>query len=149
MISEKLGDIGNTVKETEPDLDREDILKRELTPAQYEDIADIVECIKKIGRDPEYNEKLGRGTASMIDNASINVGADKSSVVLTFDHSPKGDMGYLHYSDGKTMDILKEIVGDMTGKSCDITCRQLGDVKETDVHTINLSKINMVVREED
>ncbi len=149
MISEKLGDMGSAVKEIEPDIDREEILKRELTPAQYEDMADIVECIRKIERDPELSEKLGRGTASMISNASINVGTDKSSVVLTFDRSAKGDMGYRHYSDGKTIELLKEIVGDMTGKYCDISCRQLEDLKETDIHTINLSKINMVVREEE
>ena len=156
IINEKIHDIGGAVntgiassKETEPDIDRQAILERELSPAQYEDMASIVECIKNIGRDPELVERMGKGTVSMLSNASINVGADKTSVVLAFDRSVKGDMDFLHYSDGKTIELLKDIVAQQTGKSCEITCMQKDSLRETDLHSINLSKINMIVREED
>ena len=156
IINEKIHDIGGAVntgiassKEAEPDIDRQAILERELSPAQYEDMASIVECIKNIGRDPELVERMGKGTVSMLSNASINVGADKTSVVLAFDRSVKGDMDFLHYSDGKTIELLKDIVAQQTGKSCEITCMQKDSLRETDLHSINLSKINMIVREED
>lgn len=139
------GDIRNE----EQTIDRQEILKKELTPAQYEDMGNIVDVIKRVQRDPELYDRLGKGTASMLSQASINIGTDRSSVVLSFDRSTQGDMAYRHYTDGKTCELLKDIIGEQTGKAVEINCRQKDDLAETDIHSINLSKINMVVREED
>lgn len=157
LIDEKLNDLRNVVgaadmaggQASEPSIDRQAILQAELTPAQYEDMSSIIDCINNIRRDPDSYDSLGRGTVSMLSNASINVGLDKTSIVLSFDRSVKGDMAFRHYSDGKIMEQLKNIVGERTGKACEITCRQKDDLRETDLHSINLSRINMVVREED
>ena len=155
IIDDRLGELNNiassavTGSKEEPPIDRQTILKEELTPAQYEDMSNIVECIRNVQNDPDSYDDLGRGTISMLSQASINVGSDKASIVLTFDRSNKGDMAYRHYSEGKTIEILKNIVGEKTGKSCEITCRQKDNLNETDLHSINLSKINMIVREED
>lgn len=157
LIDEKLNDLRNVVgaadmaggQAPEPSIDRQAILQAELTPAQYEDMSSIIDCINNIRRDPDSYDSLGRGTISMLSNASINVGLDKTSIVLSFDRSVKGDMAFRHYSDGKIMEQLKNIVGERTGKACEITCRQKDDLRETDLHSINLSRINMVVREED
>ncbi|MBR1598563.1 MAG: DNA polymerase III subunit gamma/tau [Lachnospiraceae bacterium] len=157
LIDEKLNDLRNVAgaadmaggKEAEPSIDRQAVLQEELTPAQYEDMSSIMECINNIRRDPDSYDSLGRGTVSMLSNASINVGLDKTSIVLSFDRSIKGDMAFRHYSDARIMEQLKNIVGERTGKACEITCRQKDDLRETDLHSINLSRINMVVREED
>ncbi len=139
----------NIDKEEEQVIDRQEILQRELTPAQYEDLGNIAEVIKKVQRDPELYDRMGKGSASMLRYASVNVGTDQQSLVLSFDRSTQGEMAYLHYTDGKTLELLKEIVGEQTGKKVDIICRQKDDLRETDLHSINLSKINMTVREED
>ena len=136
-------------KEAEPAIDREMLVKEELTPAQYEDLGMIVENIKHIQRDPELYDRLGKGTASMLSLASINIGEDRNSLVLTFDRSTHGDMAYRHYTDGKTLELLKQMIGEQTGKEVIINCRQKDDLRETDIHNINLSKINMLVKEED
>lgn len=139
----------NIDKEEEQVIDRQEILQRELTPAQYEDLGNIAEVIKKVQRDPELYDRMGKGSASMLRYTSVNVGTDQQSLVLSFDRSTQGEMAYLHYTDGKTLELLKEIVGEQTGKKVDIICRQKDDLRETDLHSINLSKINMTVREED
>lgn len=136
-------------RDEEQAIDRQEILKRELTPAQYEDMGRIVDVIQKVQRDPELYDRLGKGTASMLSQASVNIGNDRSSIVLTFDRSIQGDMAYRHYTDGKTLDLLKQIIGEQTGKEVELNCRQKDNLVETDVNSINLSKINMVVREED
>lgn len=151
LMAEKMQEGNSNVPEREEDtaIDREEILKKELSPASYEDMGNIAEAIKRVMREPELYERMGKGTASMLSFASINVGADQTSIVLTFDRSTQGDMAFRHYTDGKTMELLKEIVGEQTGKAVDINCRQKDDLRETDLHSINLSKINMTVREED
>jgi hypothetical protein len=58
-------------------------------------------------------------------------------------------MAYRHYTDGKTLELLKQMIGEQTGKEVIINCRQKDDLRETDIHNINLSKINMLVKEED
>ncbi|MBE5922863.1 MAG: DNA polymerase III subunit gamma/tau [Lachnospiraceae bacterium] len=136
------------VKEETPSIDREEVLKRELTPAQYEDMGRIVESIKEIQRDEESQGVLGKGTMSMLRYASINVGADHSSIVLSFDHSTEGDMAYIRLSEEKNITTLRSLVGDRTGKDVQITCQQKNSLKEEDLHSINLSKINMTIREE-
>lgn len=136
-------------RDEEQAIDRQEILKRELTPAQYEDMGRIVDVIQKVQRDPELYDRLGKGTASMLSQASVNIGNDRSSIVLTFDRSIQGDMAYRHYTDGKTLELLKQIIGEQTGKEVELNCRQKDNLVETDVNSINLSKINMVVREED
>lgn len=135
--------------EEEPLINRQEVLQRELTPAQYEDLGNIADVIKNVQRDSKLYDIMGKGTASMLRFASVNVGPDQQSLVLSFDRSTQGDMAYRHYTDGKTLELLKDIVGQQTGKEVDIICRQKDDLKETDLHSINLSKINMIVREEE
>ena len=150
LASGRMSDQGQQNKvEEEPLINRQEVLQRELTPAQYEDLGNIVTVIKNVQRDPQLYDIMGKGTASMLSNASVNVGPDQKSLVLSFDRSTQGDMAYRHYTDGKTLELLKDIIGQQTGKEVDIICRQKDDLRETDLHSINLSKINMIVREEE
>lgn len=149
LMSMKESQPPHTESEPEPAIDREEILKRELTPAQYEDMAKIMDSIRTIQRTPDLYNRLGNGTSSMLRYASVNVGSDNVSIVLTFDRSNHGEMAYMQLSKDKNLDNLKELIGELTGKEVDVTCRQVSGQVEEDLHSINLSKIHMTVREED
>lgn len=122
-------------------INRDEIIKKELTPAEYEDMKKIMDSIQQIKREPELRSQIGSGTISLLDEAVINVGHDYKSIVLSFDGTQKGTMAYKQFSKEKQRELLQNVIGELTGKSVDITCQMRDDLKETDISNINLSKV--------
>lgn len=122
-------------------INRDEIIKKELTPAEYEDMKKIMDSIQQIKREPELRSQIGSGTISLLDEAVINVGHDYKSIVLSFDGTQKGTMAFKQFSKEKQRELLQNVIGELTGKSVDITCQMKDDLKETDISNINLSKV--------
>ena len=140
---------GLATEEESAAIDREEILKKELTPAEYEDMKVIVETIRKIQKTPELSSKIGQGTMSMLAHGSVNIGADKKSIVLSFRDEGNGAFGYDQFKKDKPREELKELIGELTGKEVEITCQLKDSIEEKDFGTVNLSKMNFGVRFED
>ena len=126
----------------ESKIDREEILQKELEPAEYKDMKMIMESIDRIKHEPELRNEIGMGTISMLEEASINVGHDHKSIVLSFAETEKGKMAYTQFSKQEHRKVLQDTIGDLTGKSVDITCQMKNSLAETDISSINLSKVN-------
>lgn len=131
--------------ETAAPIDREEILKKELEPATRQDMKDIMESIKRIRQDAELSNKVGQGTMSLLEEASINIGHDNASIVLSFDGTVKGNMAFKQFSKEEHRQVLQELIGEMTGKSVNITCQSKESLAETDLSSINLSKVKFDV----
>lgn len=129
----------------EEQIDREEILKKELTPAQYEDMKVIVDSIGKIRNTQELRDRIGQGTMNLLDMASINLGHDKKSIVLSFDSSPQGQMAYRQFSKEEHRLALQDLVGELTGKQVDITCQSKDSIVEQDIGSVNLSKVHFSI----
>lgn len=132
-----------------PQIDREEILKRELEPAQYEDMKTIMASIEEIKKDPEYRVKIGTGTLSLLNQASINIGADNKSLVLSFDRSKGGSMASARFSMEEPRLALQSAIADLTGKQVDIQCQLKDSLEENNISNINLSKVNFDIQMED
>ena len=135
-----------SVPEEEAKIDREAILQKELEPAEYEDMKMIMESIDRIRHEQELRNKVGAGTMSLLDEASINVGHDHKSIVLTFPGTAKGKMAYTQFSKEEHRQVLQDTIGELTGKSVEITCQIKESIEETDVSNINLSKVNFDIK---
>ncbi len=138
----------NESSKTEPveeQINREELLKKELTPAQYEDMKVIMDCIGKIRSTQELRDRIGQGTMNLLDMASINLGHDKKSIVLSFDSSPQGQMAYRQFSKEEHRLALQDLVGELTGKQVDITCQSKDSIVEQDAGSVNLSKVNFSI----
>lgn len=134
---------------TEPDLDREKVLKKELTPAEYEDMKLIIENIQKIRKTSELRDRIGQGTMKLLDAASINIGPDRKSVLLSFDNSQEGKMGFQQFSKEDHMKALQDLVAELTGKQVEISCQSKESLVEKDVTSVNLSKVHFdIITEE-
>lgn len=131
--------------DTPAPIDREEILKKELEPATRQDMKDIIESIKRIRQDVELCNRVGQGTMSLLEEASINIGHDNASIVLSFDGTGKGNMAFKQFSKEEHRQVLQEMVGEMTGKSVNITCQYKESLAETDLSSINLSKVKFDV----
>lgn len=133
----------------EPDLDREKVLKKELTPAEYEDMKLIIENIQKIRKTSELRDRIGQGTMKLLDAASINIGPDRKSVLLSFDNSQEGKMGFQQFSKEDHMKALQDLVAELTGKQVEISCQSKESLVEKDVTSVNLSKVHFdIITEE-
>lgn len=133
----------------EPDLDREKVLKKELTPAEYEDMKLIIENIQKIRKTSELRDRIGQGTMKLLDAASINIGPDRKSVLLSFDNSQGGKMGFQQFSKEDHMKALQDLVAELTGKQVEISCQSKESLAEKDVTSVNLSKVHFdIITEE-
>lgn len=128
------------------DIDREAVLKRELQPAEYEDMKVIMQSIEEIKSNPEYRLKVGHGTLNLLQYASINIGHDRKSLLLTFDNSQQGSMGYDQFMKEEHRMALQEMIGELTGKQVDITCQSKESLKETNLGNINLSKVKFDIK---
>lgn len=142
------GTAQNAVAEMEEtvDIDREAVLKRELQPAEYEDMKVIMQSIEEIKSNPEYRLKVGHGTLNLLQYASINIGHDRKSLLLTFDNSQQGSMGYDQFMKEEHRMALQEMIGELTGKQVDITCQSKESLKETNLGNINLSKVKFDIK---
>lgn len=133
----------------EPDLDREKVLKKELTPAEYEDMKLIIENIQKIRKTSELRDRIGQGTMKLLDAASINIGPDRKSILLSFDNSQEGKMGFQQFSKEDHMKALQDLVAELTGKQVEISCQSKESLAEKDVTSVNLSKVHFdIITEE-
>lgn len=137
---------GNAVaadsSEAESAIDREEVVKKELTPAEYEDMKGIIDSIHQIKQEPELRAKIGSGTLSLLNEASINVGHDHKSIVLSFMGTERGSMAYKQFSKEEHREVLQEIIGELTNKSVEIICQMKDSLAETDITNVNLSKVN-------
>lgn len=141
-------DSGSAPKD-EPEINREEIIKRELTPAEREDMQMITQKLQQICRETELRQRLGVSTASLLQEASINVGVDHKSIVLSFENTGKGGLAYQQFSgvDKTHMQDLKDMLGELTGKAVEITCQMKEDLEESNISNINLKnvKFNIIV----
>jgi DNA polymerase-3 subunit gamma/tau len=128
---------------------REEILKRELQPAEYEDMKAIMASIDEIKANPDYRLKIGEGTLSMLEKASINVGPDRKSLLLSFDNSQEGQMAYTRFSAEEPRTALQEVIAQITGKQVPVTCQAKASLEENDISNINLSKVKFDIKFEE
>lgn len=151
LSEEQLAALGSQVKNEsvkaveEPHINREEVLQKELEPAEYEDMKMIMESIDRIKHEPELRTKIGTGTVSLLDEASINIGHDHKSIALSFTGTEKGKMAYTQFSKTEHRQVLQDTIGELTGKSVDITCQMKDSLEETDVSNVNLSKVNFSI----
>jgi DNA polymerase-3 subunit gamma/tau len=136
-------------QETPEEIHREEILKQELQPAEYEDMKAIMASIDEIKANPDYRLKIGEGTLSMLEKASINVGPDRKSLLLSFDNSQEGQMAYTRFSAEEPRNALQEAIAQLTGKQVPITCQAKASLEENDISNINLSKVKFDIKIEE
>lgn len=129
----------------EPVINREEVLKESLTPAEASDMKAIMESLNEIRNNSEIRHNIGMGTMVFFDKASINIGHDRKSIVLSFDQTDEGKMAEAQLSKERSIEALQEMVGELTGKQVEITCQSKGDLEENDLNSINLSKVNFNV----
>jgi DNA polymerase-3 subunit gamma/tau len=146
-----VSEAGNAVdsQETPEEIHREEILKQELQPAEYEDMKAIMASIDEIKANPDYRLKIGEGTLSMLEKASINVGPDRKSLLLSFDNSQEGQMAYTRFSAEEPRTALQEVIAQLTGKQVPITCQAKASLEENDISNINLSKVKFDIKIEE
>lgn len=131
------------------EIDRDEVVKQALTPAEYEDMQAIMEAVERIRRDPELAGRVGNGTMNLLEPSSINIGADRKSLVLSFDSSDKGMMGYRQFSKEVHRQALSGVIGELTGRQVGITCQLKESLRETDLSNVNFSKIHFTVTTEE
>lgn len=135
----------DTSSKQEPAINRDEIVKNELTPAQYEDLGTIINCIKSFKNDEEVCGIIGKGTLTMLDTAAINIGPDKKSIRLVFEDTAYGDMDYTRFCNDGILDKIHKVIEDKTGKTVDITTSLKKDMIENDISNVNLSMVNFPV----
>lgn len=129
---------------------REEILKKELQPAEYEDMKEIMASIQKIRNEPELSISVGQGTLKLLSQGSINIGSDHKSLVISFDGSDgKQDMAYLQFSRPENIDALQKAIGEITGKLVEIKCQKRDNLSENNLLSINLSKVKFDITTEE
>lgn len=135
-------------KDLEDPLNRDELVKRELTKAQYEDLGAIIDCIRNMENDPDMKEAMGTGTLRMLKNASMNIGPDSESIVIVFKDSEYGDMDYQRCGSEDVVDRLKDLVAQKTGKAVNITAVLKDSVEEVDINSVNFAKVNFDIQVE-
>ena len=129
---------------------REEILKKELQPAEYEDMKEIMASIQKIRNEPELSINVGQGTLKLLSQGSINIGSDHKSLVISFDGSDeKQDMAYLQFSRPENIDALQRAIGEITGKLVEIKCQKRDNLSENNLLNINLAKVKFDITTEE
>lgn len=136
-------------KETAPEpegndvsIKRDEIVKNELTPAEYKDLGNIVEYLKTMHQDEAAMDTIGMGTIKILQSASINYGKDKKSIVIAFEGTEYGIMDYDKCNKQTVIDGLKNLIGERTGKAVDISIVLKNNIQEVDFNSINLSMVH-------
>ncbi|MGN0437360.1 MAG: DNA polymerase III subunit gamma/tau [Lachnospiraceae bacterium] len=157
MLEEKIDEISNidltglttnvgssaTVSENvEETIDREEVLKKNLTPAEYEDLGKIVTYLKNLQQDEGALNRLGMGTIKLLQGAMIHVGRDKKSIMIAFENTDYGDMDYSKCSKPEVVAGIKDLIAQEMGKTVDINVVSRKAMKEEDLESINLAKVN-------
>ena len=140
------------MQKNEPEIDRDAVLRAALTPAQMEDMQEIVESVKKIQRDPELCNRIGVGTMDMLRYGSVNVGHDHQSLVFSFTNDTRSHMAYEQFQKEEHRQTLQELIGELTGKQVEIRCQLKDSLEEKDAESVDLmhnSKMAMPWRVEE
>lgn len=127
------------------DIDREAILKRELQPAEYEDIVQLVNSFHGIWNNSEYCKRIGEGTLRSLKQASLYVGNDKKTLVIAFDSSQNRELDYANCSTPEKKAVLQEILGEITGKQVELDYQRRDSMEENNLFNVNLSKVNFKI----
>jgi len=133
----------------ENDINREAMLKRQLKPAEYEDLKEIISAIREIQNSPDYRLRIGAPTLKLLEQAALNPGPDGKSLIISFDNSREGQMGYAKYQRQETRDAIKEAIGEITGKEVELSCQMKDSLQENGFSSMNLSKVNFDIKIED
>ena len=136
-------------QDVEPQINREEILKKELTPAECEDMQRIVECIEEIKRNPELRNRVGVGTMNLLRYASVNIGYDRKSIMLSFSGDGMSSMGYDQFQKEEHRQEIKDVIAEITGKIVDINCQLKDSLEEKDLGSVNLAKVNFPITMEE
>ncbi len=140
------------IQKNEPEIDRDAVLRAALTPAQMEDMQEIVESVKKIQRDSELCNRIGVGTMDMLRYGSVNVGHDHQSLVFSFTNDTRSHMAYEQFQKEEHRQTLQELIGELTGKQVEIRCQLKDSLEEKDAESVDLmhnSKMAMPWRVEE
>ncbi len=152
-LSAKQGDGAQvSAQKSEPEIDREAMLRAALTPAQMEDMQEIVESVKKIQRDPELCNRIGVGTMDMLRYGSVNVGHDHQSLVFSFTNDIRSQMAYDQFQKEEHRQALQDLIGELTNKQVEIRCQLKDSLEEKDAESVDLmhnSKMTMPWRVEE
>ncbi len=144
-LSARQGGNNAVVMETEPEVDREAILKKELTPAEYEDMGKIVDCLNDIKRDPAAIEQMGHSVMDMFKQARINIGPDHRSLILAFGKDDRSVIARKRFEQPEARELLKQMIAERTDLDVPIECQAKDLAAETDVSNVNLAKISKVM----
>lgn len=142
--------VGQPVGDTE--INREEVLKKALTPAEMEDMNAIISSVKQIQRDPDLCNRIGVGTMDMLRYGSVNVGHDHKSVVFSFTNDIRSTMAYDQFQKEEHRTALQELIGELTGKQVEIRCQLKDSLEEKDAESVDLmhnSKMAMPWRVEE
>lgn len=144
-LSARQSDGSAVTLEAESEIDREEILKRELTPAEYEDMGRIIDCLNSIKKDPAIVERMGHSVMDMFKQARINVGPDHKSLVLAFGKDDKSDIARRKFERPEPRELLKQIIAEQTGLEVPVDCQVRDSSAETDISNVDLAKISKVM----
>lgn len=144
-LSARQGGGNVVVTEAEPEIDREAILKKELTPAEYEDMGKIIDCLNDIKRDPEAIAQMGHSVMDMFKQARINIGPDHRSLVLAFGNDDRSVIARKKFEQPEARELLKQMIAERTDLEVPIECQMKDLSAETDVSNVNLAKISKVM----
>lgn len=144
-LAARQGGDNAVVTEAEPEVDREAILKKELTPAEYEDMGKIIDCLNDIKRDPEAIAQMGHSVMDMFKQARINIGPDHRSLVLAFGKDDKSVIARKKFEQPEARELLKQMIAERTDLEVPIECQMKDSSAETDVSNVNLAKISKVM----
>lgn len=129
-------------------INRDEVMKKELTPAQYRDLGEIIQYLKNMNGDEEAMDKLGMGTIRMLQHASFNPGADKQSIVIVFEGTEFGAMDYEKCNKDSVIEGLQALIAEKTGKTVGISMLLKNNIQEADFNSINLSMVNFGIKYE-
>ena len=144
-LAVKQTDGNEAVIEAEAEVDREAILKKELTPAEYEDMGKIIDCLNNIKREPEAIERMGHSVMDMFKQARIHVGPDHRSLILAFGKDDRSVIARKRFEQPEARELLKQMIAEQTGLDVPIECQAKDSSVESDVSNVNLAKISKVM----
>lgn len=144
-LAVKQTDGNGAVIEAEAEVDREAILKKELTPAEYEDMGKIIDCLNNIKREPEAIERMGHSVMDMFKQARIHVGPDHRSLILAFGKDDRSVIARKRFEQPEARELLKQMIAEQTGLDVPIECQAKDSSVESDVSNVNLAKISKVM----
>ena len=121
---------------------RDELVKQELTPAEFEDLGNIISILKNLHQNETALDLLGMGTIKILQSAVINPGNDRSSIVIAFEGDGYGGMDYDKCNKDTVIEGLKQLIAQQTGKTVEIHMVLKNNIQEVDFNSVNLSMVN-------